>query len=432
MSLYDVFRKILARECRIPWNYYGVFSDYGDELFYDEDEAERFIRSIFESGSKQAIIEQMKFDTDELAFRAKHTIKVFLLGLMLQEIIDPELRIRTDEPDIEDYEFSYLWYLVCLYHDAGYKYENKKGIKEIEEKCLQLIDSQYRYEDRYENRRKWMGLGYSLKIKWQIYYLNGVDVESKCSKKHCDCEVYGWGVKRMAPVPKCRKNFVKFNNGRSCKITHPLGICKGDYFAYRYFEGEVDKNTNKRKHLIDHGIVGADMLTKGFCNDYINNFEKTREMFPDTKFHSFQNESNRRFCCEQFKIFAYLADCIACHNIWKCEEDDEKRKKIYRRFRLDNLIGERFQKINYRKNPILFILCLADSLEPSKKFAETNIGDVELLKNISITYSKEDNAVKVILHKELQEYKAECEDYIRVVKGIEKWIDVTVKDDKEW
>jgi len=48
MSLYDAFRKILARECRIPWNYYGVFSDYGDELFYDEDEAERFIKSIFD------------------------------------------------------------------------------------------------------------------------------------------------------------------------------------------------------------------------------------------------------------------------------------------------------------------------------------------------------------------------------------------------
>lgn len=428
MSLYDAFRKILARECRIPWNYYGVFSDYGDELFYDEDEAERFIRSIFESGSKQAIIEQMKFDTDELAFRAKHTIKVFLLGLMLQEIIDPELCIRTDELDIGDYEFSYLWYLVCLYHDAGYKYENKKGNKEIEKKCLQLIDSKYRYEDR----RKMMGIGLSLQLKRQIYCMNGVEVALKCSKKYCDCESCGCSGKRMSAIPECRKNYVKFNNGRACKIYHSLGIYKDDYFAYRYFEGEVDKNTNELKHLIDHGIVGADMLKKGFCTDYINNFERTREMFPDTKFYTFQNESNRRFCCEQFKIFAYLADCIACHNIWKCEEDDEKRKEIYRRFRLENLIGERFKKVNYERNPILFILCLADSLEPSKKFAETNIGDVELLKNISITYSKEDNVVKVILHKELKEYETECRDYISKINGIEKWIDVTIEGDKEW
>ena len=69
---------------------------------------------------------------DYVQSRSLHIVNVFFIGAYLQRKIDAHLAIES-EMDIE-YSFSYLWYLLCLAHDIGYRYENSiKVYRELPE-----------------------------------------------------------------------------------------------------------------------------------------------------------------------------------------------------------------------------------------------------------------------------------------------------------
>lgn len=40
---------------------------------------------------------------------------------------------------------------------------------------------------------------------------------------------------------------------------------------------------------------------------------------------------------------------------------------------MEDLIGDNYNKVNFRKNPLLYILAVADSLEPYKLFSDLSI-----------------------------------------------------------
>lgn len=46
----------------------------------------------------------------------------YFIGLLIKRELCPNLAIRSKVDT--DYEFSYLWFLVCLFHDMGYAIEN--------------------------------------------------------------------------------------------------------------------------------------------------------------------------------------------------------------------------------------------------------------------------------------------------------------------
>jgi hypothetical protein len=135
---------------------------------------------------------------------------------------------------------------------------------------------------------------------------------------------------------------------------------------------------------------------------------------------NFIDENNRHFHCEHFKIFAYICDCIACHNIWKAPMGKEE---LYKKYKLEPLIGENFKIVSYKDNPLLFILCLADSIEPTKKI--NDMDELEVLRNIEFEYCVEVNRLIISIKKELNtNYK--CREYIENLKNIESWIDIKV------
>ena len=82
-----------------------------------------------------------------------------------------------------------------------------------------------------------------------------------------------------------------------------------------------------------------------------------------------------------------------------------------------------FQPIYYKENPLLFILCVADTIEPSKKFIEYSNKDV--LKLISIEY----NAFNNFLHVEVDEklYASTAgKEYVSSIKALEQWCDIKI------
>lgn len=115
MSLYDCIREMFYNDSR-EWNYYSCNMTFP----FEATEARIFIKEYFEQGAKRGVIFPV---IDEInSMRSMHTVSAFFIGLLLKKSIGENLDIICSNSD--DYEFSYLWFLVCLYHDMGYAIEN--------------------------------------------------------------------------------------------------------------------------------------------------------------------------------------------------------------------------------------------------------------------------------------------------------------------
>ena len=239
------------------------------------------------------------------------------------------------------YPFKYLLYLACLAHDMGYMYEENDNTDD---------------DNSFNRSRKKFYLKKRIPVKYIAPNVNG---------------------KKLGIRYGASKNFdykIKFENGLSISKPWYSQKLKTDYLRYRM----------EQMKMLDHGIVGADLLFSKLVVNYKAKFkenEKRKEIDFD-KFEDFY----RIFCSEQFRIFAYIADCVAAHNVYMAAGD---KREIYIKYELQSLLPENFEKISFRKNPLLFLLCLADTLEPYKRFGSENV-NITILKNISFEINQEE------------------------------------------
>ncbi len=136
--------------------------------------------------------------------------------------------------------------------------------------------------------------------------------------------------------------------------------------------------------------------------------------------YEFHNERGLHFCSEQLKLFSYIADCIASHNMYKADGNEGCIAK-YMDYSLNCLLPDEFERISYKDNPLLFILCVADTIEPSKKFPDYRNEDV--LNLISIEYSLRDNFLYVEIDEELYDSEA-GRRYVSDIDELGKWCDI--------
>ena len=204
---------------------------------------------------------------------------------------------------------------------------------------------------------------------------------------------------------------IEYNNGTIIKTPRYSGETKNNYFYYRL--QEMSK--------LDHGIVGADEFFSRLVVNYVKEYRvmAAGDFFWES-IYEFHNERGLHFCSEQLKLFAYIADCIASHNMYKAD-DNEICKAVYKDYFLDCLLPDRFQPISYKDNPLLFILCVADTIEPTKKFP--NYRNEDVLNLISIEYNLRDNFLYVEIDDELYDSGA-GRRYESDIYELEKWCDI--------
>ena len=63
-------------------------------------------------------------------------------------------------------------------------------------------------------------------------------------------------------------------------------------------------------------------------------------------------------------------ECEGCGKMIRTGRFCEICKAKYVDYSLNCLLPDRFRLISYKDNPLLFILCVADTVEPSKRFAD--------------------------------------------------------------
>lgn len=127
-TLWEEFNNCF-KESRNLWNYYN---SYFENPFNNSQKATEFIDKFLKVGGKSLAV-NMSDTNCEVRRRNFHSVFVYFLGILLYNELGEELEIVSETG--KNYEFPYLWYLVCLAHDYGYKYESSAN-REINDETL--------------------------------------------------------------------------------------------------------------------------------------------------------------------------------------------------------------------------------------------------------------------------------------------------------
>ena len=172
---------------------------------------------------------------------------------------------------------------------------------------------------------------------------------------------------------------------------------------------------NKRKR-VDHGVVGGllfyDRMLKNYALAYLA-YSRECPTIPDLEDFFYRN---RHFRVEQLKIFSYISDCILSHNIWK--QPSAKRAE-YEYYGLTQLLEENFRPISFENNPLLYILVVADTLEPLKVYQKANpdLSTEDIIDAIEFEYKPASKSIKISSHTN----RVDISILYHKAKGLEEW-----------
>ena len=341
----------------MDWNYY--LNEL--ELPKNINAAKNFIKDFFTYGGKSYLIYDIIQECEPL--RINHTLSVFFIGLLIKNSSYHELNIIDDNQN-EIFEFSYLWFLVSLFHDMGYvqekdwtyKFEYRKKSKNFQNR-MRINNHSINKFNKYHN--------------YNTYYDLGIIYPAPCYFKTNPIMPYRIANSKNNPR---LNNRIIFNNGTI--ITRSI-YPKSTIFNYL----EYCKMNEEINHY-DHGIVGGLWLYDSFVKNYYLSYISLNN--PRIDFNDFYIK-HLHFDTNQFSIFAYLADCIISHNIWFAT--DNETIELYEKCGLEQLIPPHAQPIQFDNNPLLFILALADTLEPIKTCSSLDIAPIDILNNIKCNFS---------------------------------------------
>lgn len=151
---------------------------------------------------------------------------------------------------------------------------------------------------------------------------------------------------------------------------------------------------------IDHGIVGGLLLYDRLRKNFDEAWNKAKRNGPNILRNDFTYKG-LHFSNEHYKYYAEAADAIIAHNIWI----DTLNKYLIKNYK-EPLKGIKIDK----NNKIAFILALADTLEPIKKYGIFALN--------MISFKKMDDGFDLIMPDEINEndfnYICNLSDWINV------------------
>ena len=400
MNLFDFIRNTFVKNEPV-WNYYGT-NVYTDPIAAPEQSAQ-FIREYFIQGGKGDAYELDEYDNmivhsrfrasknfDEFEicgdaplhlsqYRAIHTVSAFFLGIFLEDCLtqkDHGVDIFMRETI---FSFSYLWFLTCLYHDYGYIVEEN-----WKPDFGQLRETKVCEKDGYYRLRK---------------------IEQRLSILHSPYQ-------QVSPILRKRVRGHNGFYGRQYKTTiidYLLGnnpslkdglqfACGAKITGFRYSQSLLMKYFSYgirrlQPPTYNHGVIGGYLLFDRFLKIYASAY-RHRFLEHDERYTHIEafDWGGRNFCIEQIPILAHIADCIISHNVWKADASAEAE---YLECGLGALVGERFKKISFQDNPLLFILAIVDTIEPYKLYGSqvSEQNAIQIWKSFDVSFA--DNALTV-------------------------------------
>lgn len=402
MIFSEFINQTLCNNNQIEWNYYNsetilnnimqpnsskaFIYDYFENgtkvlpMLVDPEIAENYINDYFTAGGKEYAL---TFDIDKSTLllpddRAIHTVSAFFLGLLTENCLNGKDTLCIDG---NDFPFSYLWFLTCLYHDYGY------CVTERENSPFLFPDTAPIPSDR--RTRNYILPPNEYRTLARVCKILGIDLFPFRSCPHTLSPRDTEPVLENAILKELTRNTNKLSHLNKLRFNTNSRVCDTQYdiaTTVRYFNyctNELGKT--------DHGIIGGllfyDKMVKNYMLSYI---AAMRECNYTPQLNDFEYK-NRHFCSKQLVIFSYIADCILSHNVFKQQENS---RQVYEKYKLDALYVENFKKITYKDNPLLFILAVTDSIEPTKIYR--NDAPVQtIINSINIEYEPASKEIKI-------------------------------------
>ena len=112
-------------------------------------------------------------------------------------------------------------------------------------------------------------------------------------------------------------------------------------------------------------------------------------------------------------------ECIARHNMWFASDDT---KQTYKDYGLDELIPkpDNSHRISFSKQPLLFLLCLLDTLEPLKAYKSVRVGDDTILESIILDVLKCGESYSLVITDSLGD------KILTRAQDLDTWLDVSL------
>lgn len=329
-----------------------------------------------------------------------NTLLTFFIGTYIKQEMGQKWSVASALGT--EFQFSHLWYLVCLYHEYGYRFERRLIAKETLEQFRKhkgesgmcSHDSRQYYKYAAPEITK---VAPNFPIARICCYARPEGMQIHTREELC------W---REDHCSEGCKGGICFVNGNEITQGHCNYRMKEEFLYY----------TMQKEQYMDHGIAGADYMFQQLTEEYRIFHEKVLQYAKEQE----KEELGKEFNCEPFKLFAYMADCLACHDM---ERETEEKLEEYRKYGLWQLAEEKIPFTVFEENPLLYILCAADRLNPIGKFPVED--DEVLMECFDIGFDKESRTVKWGIKRELTEMP-ECEIYIRRLKELENQIDIKV------
>ena len=410
MNLYDEYKELSRKY-------------YDEEIIdfqADFEETKNRVKEYFKRGSKENIIDDFDY-LDEL--RLEHSMSLAYLGILINEKLkscfeddkEKNLDMYISVNNV-NFEFNYVWNIICFYHDIGYNFEsNKNYIFKINNKNQKNKVSGYSCNKKYAESNSEICYDAKFSFLYNRYFSNSFHQMFITSKNNTN-------KNQLSP-----KDYDRINNGFDIKIEYANNSidCRKKVILKNsnFYKSTIEKYYVYRKNemgVFDHGILGGymlfDNLVKNYVNKMANKANKTEFIVDD-----------RRCSIEQISLFAYMADCIVSHNIFFPNPSD---KGIYREYGLNELI-EYHKPIKFDSNPLLFLLYLVDSIDPIKYFEQkTNSKYDEILKSIDIDFPI-CNTLKLSISNLFGIKNEIIEEYIMRIKRLSDWLGIVTNADYE-
>lgn len=118
------------------WKYYSSMIPINP--FENHEDAEEFIKNFIELSGKaddNILYNDIRYLDDK---RINHIVSTFFLGIyiyynipIIKKQINKILKVYQKNNPYSKIEFSFLWFLICLFHDLGYQIENNDSYSDF-------------------------------------------------------------------------------------------------------------------------------------------------------------------------------------------------------------------------------------------------------------------------------------------------------------
>lgn len=177
----------------------------------------------------------------------------------------------------------------------------------------------------------------------------------------------------------------------------------------------------------EHGIIAGQL----FFDRYVKKF------LEETRGQTFNELGGWNGCgvhwnTDMFMYTAYIVDAIICHNIWL---GGPREEGTYKAYGLTPLLWEMHpeNKLSIREYPLQFMLCLLDTIEPTKRF--TGMRAYDILNKISIKEECEDSkGFDIVWNESLKTDDGNkgnsFKQWYKGIENMQEWMNITCKQEE--